>query len=239
MSELHRRSKFFFNISYVLLVIVLVGFSPTFYFRSFFDVPNIPLYVYAHGVAMTAWFVWFCVQTTAVHNGRVSLHRRLGIIGIALGVLVLLSGAITALELAPRLLEKYGNIDADISRIATVVWGNLAGLVAFSGFLLAAYIYRQKPEIHKRLMLLASISITLQALGRIAKFPIIDMPEGPFSLAGLLILLIVLGIFDKRANGTVHRVTLFGGLSLLVTLIFMGFVVSSSTFGRAFILALT
>jgi hypothetical protein len=42
MPESHRRSNFFLYTSYVLLVIVLVGFSPTFYLRAFFDVPVIP-----------------------------------------------------------------------------------------------------------------------------------------------------------------------------------------------------
>ncbi len=239
MPELHRRSNFFLYVSYVLLVIVLVGFSPTFYLRAFFDVPAIPSYVYAHGVAMTAWFIWFCVQTTAVNRGRIALHRRLGTIGITLGGFVLISGAATALGLAPRLLEKYGNIDADIPRIAGIFWGNVAGLIAFAGFLTAAFLYRQRPEIHKRLMLLASIGISLQAIGRIAKFPMIDASEGPFAFAGLLILLVVLAIFDKTHNESVLRVTVLGSCGLLSILILLGFVVSGTAFGRAFVLALT
>jgi hypothetical protein len=236
---LHRRSNFFLYTSYALLVIVLVGFSPTFYLRAFYDVPAIPPYVYAHGVAMTAWFVWLCVQTTAVFNGRIALHRKLGMIGVTIGAVVLLSGTITALKLAPRLLEKYGNIDSDLPQIAGIVWGNLAGMVAFGGFLFLAYLYRQTPEIHKRLMLLASISITLQALGRIAKFSMIDLPEGPFVLLGLLMLLVMLGIFDKRSIGRVQRVTWIGGCALLAILITFGFVIASSAFGRAFVLSLT
>ena len=169
-------------------MIVLIGFSPTFYLRAFFDVPAIPLYVYAHGVAMTAWFIWFCVQTTAAYSGRVALHRRLGAIG---------------------------------------------------GFLVAAFLYRQKPEIHKRLMLLASIGITLQALGRIAKFSMIGLPEGPFALIVLLMMLIMLGVFDMRNIGSVHRVTWVGGCTLLAILILFGFVISNSPFGRAFVLTLT
>jgi len=239
MLELQRRSKFFLYTSYALLVIVLIGFSPTFYLRAFFDVPAIPLYVYTHGVAMTAWFIWFCVQTTAAYSGRVALHRRLGAIGITLGVLVLFSGAFTAMKLAPRLLEKYGNIDSDMPRIAGVVWGNLAGLIAFGGFLVAAFLYRQKPEIHKRLMLLASIGITLQALGRIAKYSMIGLPEGPFALIVLLMMLIILGVFDKRNIGSVHRVTWVGGCTLIAILILFGFVISNSPFGRAFVLTLT
>ena len=125
MPEIQSRSKFFMYVSIALLVIVLVAFSPTFYLRAFFDVPAIPLYVYGHGAALTAWFIWFCVQTTAVNNGRVELHRRLGAVGVTIGILVLISGTAAAMGLAPRLLEKYGSIDSDFSRIAGVVWGNI------------------------------------------------------------------------------------------------------------------
>jgi hypothetical protein len=236
---MNRRSNFFLYTSYALLAIVLLGFTPTFYLRAFFDVPAIPTYVYVHGVAMTAWFVWLCVQTTAVFNGRVALHRKLGMIGMTIGAVVLLTGAITAVKLAPRLLEKYGDIESDLPWIAGIVWGNIAGLVAFGGFLFLAFLYRQKPEIHKRLILLASIAVTLQALGRISKFPMIDLPEGPFALLSLLTLLVILGIYDKRRLGSVQRVTWIGGCALLATLITFGFVIANTAFGRAFVLVLT
>ncbi len=239
MSESHRRSKFFLYASYALLVIVLIGFSPTFYLRAFFDVPAIPLYVYGHGAALTAWFIWFCVQTTAVNNGRVDLHRRLGAVGVTIGITVLLTGATAAMGLAPRLLEKYGNIDSDFSRIAGVVWGNIGMLVAFTGFVVAAVLNRRKPEIHKRLMYLASIGIILPAFGRIAKFPMIDLPEPPLVFAGLLTFLVLLGIFDRTNNGSVHRVTWIGGIVLFANLTFFGLVMPMTAVGRAFILALT
>ena len=217
----------------------MVGFSPTLYLRAFFDVPDIPLYVYGHGAALTAWFIWFCVQTTAVNNGRVDLHRRLGAVGVTIGILVLISGTAAAMGLAPRLLEKYGNIDSDFSRIAGVVWGNIGMLVAFTGFLVAAVLNRRKSEIHKRLMYLASIGIILPAFGRIAKFPMIDLPEPPLAFAGLLTFLVMLGIFDRTNNGSVHRVTWVGGIALLAILIFFGLVVPTTAPGRAFVLALT
>ena len=239
MPEIQSRNKFFMYISIALLVIVLVGFSPTFYLRTFFDVPDIPLYVYGHGAALTAWFIWFCVQTTAVNNGRVDLHRRLGAVGVTIGILVLISGTAAAMGLAPRLLEKYGNIDSDFSRIAGVVWGNIGMLVTFTGFLVAAVLNRRKSETHKRLMYLASIGIILPAFGRIAKFPMIDLPEPPLVFAGLLTLLMLLGVFDRTSNGSVHRVTWIGGIALFASLIFFGLVVPTTASGRAFVLALT
>jgi hypothetical protein len=237
MSESHRRSKFFLYVSYALLVIVLIGFSPTYYLRAFFDVPAIPLYVYAHGAALTAWFIWFCVQTTAVNNGRVALHRRLGVVGITIGILVLLSGAASAMMLAPRLLDKFGNIDSDIPRIAGVVWGNIGILVAFAGFLVAAVLNRRRSEFHKRLMYLASIGIILPAFGRISGFSMIDLSEPPFVFGCLLMFLGMLAIFDKKNSGSIHRVTWVGGIALFANLIFFGVVVPMTAFGRAFIFA--
>jgi len=55
----------------------------------------------------------------------------------------------------------------------------------------------------------------------------------------LLVLLIMLAIFDKINKGRVQPVTLAGGIALLAILIFFGFVISTSTFGRTFVLALT
>ena len=167
------------------------------------------------------------------------MHRRLGAVGIMIGILVLLSGAAAAMGLAPRLLEKYGTIDSDISRIAGVVWGNIGMLVAFTGFLVAAVLYRRKSEIHKRLMYLASIGIILPAFGRIAKFPIVDLPEPAFVFGCLLMLLGMLVIFDKKNRGSVHRVTWVGGIALFANLIFFGLVVPMTAFGRAFIFGLT
>ena len=231
------RSSFFRRISYILLAIVLIGFSPTFFLRAFFEVPVIPSYVYAHGAALTLWFIWLCLQTTLATGGRVTLHRRLGPSGIAIGALVVVSGAAVSMGLAPRLLAKFGNIDSDMPRIVATVWGSIGMLVAFTGLLVAAVVFRQKADIHKRLMLLASISISLPALSRIAQFPVVDLPAPIFSFLGILTLLAILVIFDKMHTNGIHRVTWVGSSAMLATLILFGFVISNTEFARTSVLA--
>jgi hypothetical protein len=86
-----RRSRFFVGMSIVLLLIVLVGFSRTFYLRAFFDVPPIPPHVYVHGAILTAWFALFCLQTSLVAGGRSDLHQRLGVVGVGLGIAVIVA----------------------------------------------------------------------------------------------------------------------------------------------------
>jgi len=70
----------------VLLAIVLIGFSPTFYLRAWLateDLPQglqaLPVYLNVHGAIVTAWFLLFFTQTVLVASQRVDIHRRLGI----------------------------------------------------------------------------------------------------------------------------------------------------------------
>ena len=72
------RSKFFFGMSIVLLLLILSGFAPTLYLRAFFDVPPIPSHLYLHGSILTGWFVWMVVQTSLVQTGPRSGRSRLG-----------------------------------------------------------------------------------------------------------------------------------------------------------------
>ena len=63
-TESQARSIFFVSMSGILLLIVLLGFSPTLYLRAYFDASDVPIYLLIHGAFLTAWFVWFFVQTS-------------------------------------------------------------------------------------------------------------------------------------------------------------------------------
>jgi hypothetical protein len=214
MTDWPRPSRFFLLASYALLAIVLVGFAPTFYLRDWFGAPGFPGYVFAHGVILTAWYGWFCVQTTAVALGRVDLHRRLGAIGIVLAVPVVVSGAAVALGYGPRMLGLYGAAGTDATRVAMVVWGNLGMLAAFVVFLAAAVFLRRRADVHRRLMFLAAVSLVPPALARIARNPWMALPEQVIIGGGLAVLLLALALTDHRQLARPHRATLIGGGAL-------------------------
>jgi hypothetical protein len=46
----------------------------------------------------------------------------------------------------------------------------LGDMVLFAGFFIPAVIYRRRPEIHKRLMLLATTALLFAAAGRMSNF---------------------------------------------------------------------
>src|ERR1700730_9606988 len=64
--------------------------------------------------------------------------------------------------------------------ISSVVCANIGNLLSFATLLLAAVVLRGRPRAHKRLMLLASISIIGPALARIARWPVLGGEQGPF-----------------------------------------------------------
>lgn len=208
------RSRFFLYASYALFGIVLVGFAPTFYLRTLFGMPAFPAYVFAHGVLLTAWFAWFCLQTTLVARGRVDWHRRLGVAGVALAVPVAASGAAVALGYGPRLLGTYGAEGTDVTRVAMVVWGNIGMLIAFAVFFAAAVTLRRRTEIHRRLMYLAAVSLIPPALARIARNPIFELSEPAIMGGGLAILLGSLALFDRSQRARLHRMTVLGSGAL-------------------------
>ena len=63
-------------------IIVLIGFSRTYYLKGWFGTPALPgLLVHLHGIVMTSWVVLFVTQVSLVATGRTRTHQRPGILG--------------------------------------------------------------------------------------------------------------------------------------------------------------
>src|SRR5215216_377146 len=98
--NLTRHPRFFPALSSLLIVIVFLGFAPTYYMRPANAGP-IPAFLHIHGAAMTAWYVLLLVQTTLIAMRRRAVHRRLGVAGaIIAAVIVLLNPMVVLWSLA-------------------------------------------------------------------------------------------------------------------------------------------
>ena len=224
------RGKFYVSSAAVLLLVVLVGFAPTFYLRSAFGgpefswrggVPALSWRVFVHGLILTSWFLVFALQAALVAARRTALHRALGWAGAAIGLAVVVSGSMATpyrmAELAAQGRPLWPN-----QTTAILVWSNTTSIVAFAILLAAAIVLRRRPDTHKRLMLLASISIIQPAFGRIFRWPAFELPPlevlmlsmvAPFALVGALI------VYDLLSRKSIHPATVagaavFGGLKL-------------------------
>jgi hypothetical protein len=183
------RIGFFTAMPAVILFIVFAGFTRTLFARPVFHPAPIPPYLYVHGIMLTTWFVWALVQSLLISAGKVANHRRLGTIGAFFAAAVFVAALMASFGSVSR---RPFDLDAPASIMGTgltgitvaqfrssVVWGNIVNAVSFGVFIVSAVILRKRAQVHKRLMILASISIVEPALARIARWPMMGGEQGP------------------------------------------------------------
>jgi len=96
-------------------------------------------------------------------RGRIDLHRRIGRYGIAYGWLVVAMGVIVG-PAASVIHIRAGEWTLD--RGAGFLLTTFGDMVLFGSFFAAAVAYRARPEIHKRLMIAATVALLFAAVGR-------------------------------------------------------------------------
>lgn len=211
------RRRYFVATAAVLLAVVIAGFSRTFFGRAFFDVPPVPWYLIAHGFVLVSWFVLVVVQTSLVAAHRTDLHRRLGILGgfVAAAVVV---AALVALVYYPASVNARGSMfdgaSLDPLLVRTILWTDLAALATFLIGVGAALYWRRRSDVHKRLMLLASIGVLGPAVGRVG--PVLALAGAPQWTQGSASLLLFVGpplslmVYDVVTRRRPHWVTVVG-----------------------------
>jgi hypothetical protein len=167
-----------------------------------------PWLFHLHGAVFLGWMALLVAQAMLVSIGRTRLHRRVGTVGMAYGALVLALGlAITFFAASMHMASGAWDLDS----AAAFLLLPLGDMVLFAGFFGAAVAYRRRPEIHKRLILLATIALLFAAVARIVPFE----PPSIF----LLVWLAPLGaamFYDWRRRGRVHPAYAIGLVILLV-----------------------
>jgi hypothetical protein len=197
---------FYGTMSVLMALTVVAGFGSTYYFaggsmRTLSGGPITPL-VHAHGILFSAWVLLFVVQTSLVATRKMAVHRRLGMAGAMLAAAMIVVGFRTAVTSA-----KQGNAPPGAEPLAFLVVP-LFDLVLFAGFVAAAVAMRRNREAHKRLMLLAYVSIITAAVARLPGL----LPLGPLVFFSLSFLFVIAGIlYDLWSRRRVHRVYVWGG----------------------------
>ena len=121
----------------------------------------VPLVV-VHGIAMFSWILLFLVQSVFILNGNRRLHMRIGVGGAFLAAVMVPLGAVTATLSARYNPELYQPLGGARFFLATM----LGEMLSFGVLVAVALIYRRRPEIHRPMMLLASLMIISGSLGR-------------------------------------------------------------------------
>ncbi len=204
-----RRDRWFFTgMAAAIVFTVFLGFAESYYLKGYFGSPALSGLLHVHGILFTGWVLLFLAQTTLVAARRTHIHRRLGPIGGALAVLMLVVGYMVAIEGARRGLSPTG----DMSPLAFLAVP-MGSLLVFAGFVGTGLALRRRSETHKRLMLLATIALVTPALARL---PFIG-PGRPALLATSLFVVACM-LYDRAAHRRVHPAFLWGGLFLILSM---------------------
>jgi hypothetical protein len=164
---------FYGGMAAALALTVFAGFARTYYLRLLDDGPKATLtggpfttLVHLHGALFTSWVLLFIVQTALVSSRKVAVHRKLGVAGAVLAAAMVVAGTSLAIAAAAR-----GSAPPGMDPKAFLILP-LFDMILFSIFVTAALANRRDKETHKRLMLLAYVSIIVAAVGRLPVVPV-------------------------------------------------------------------
>jgi hypothetical protein len=210
-----RDRLFYGGMAVALGLTVFAGFASTYYLRFLDGGPKATLtggpfttLVHVHGALFSAWVLLFIVQTALISSRRVAVHRRLGVAGAVLAAAMVTAGTFVAIATAAR-----GSAPPGMDPLAFLIIP-LFDMILFSTFVLAALTLRRDKEAHKRLMLLAYVSIVVAAVGRLPGV----LALGPPAFFGLAFLFVVAGgVYDLLSRRKVHKVYLWGGALILIS----------------------
>jgi uncharacterized membrane protein YozB (DUF420 family) len=196
-----------------MLLAAYVGFARSFYLRPLFPdwpAPAEPIFI-VHGLFFSAWCVLLVAQALLIGVGRADVHRKLGLLGVAVALGMVVLGLVGSLIAANRPTGLVG-VDVPPLQFLVVPFFDILFFATFFGL---AFANRNNPQAHKRLMLLATVSLLGAAF---ARWPYVSASLNPFMFYGLADLFIVaLAIWDFRTRGGLHHVTRWGGLALIVS----------------------
>lgn len=234
-----RRRLVAFGLAVLLLIVVLIGFGPSFFFRAWIPRPPgmdavLPWSLRIHGSVLTAWFLLLIVQSGLIRAGMHHWHRQLGWIGAALLVLVVASSLWVMRGFGPRVASMGMDLAPMIPMLSRLYWIDNFSLVLMIGLVGTALFWRRQSQIHWRLMLTASILMTVPALGRMSGQPWMSntgWPDLSVTMALLLGLLLILPIHDLVRHRRILTVTWLSAVGVFGSML-AALYVGGSEFGQ-------
>jgi FtsH-binding integral membrane protein len=203
---------FFPGVAWLMLIVVFIGFAPSYYLVGGIRAPLPSLAIHVHAVLFSSWILLLIAQTSLMAAGRVDVHRRLGIAGFILAGLMLIVGIWAATDALARdfehMRDPLGFYILPLGRI-----------VVFAVLMVFAYRARFDSAAHKRLIIVASTALMTAPIARWhfhnflrgREFGLRAVAE---ELSFIFILLLI--AYDLWATRRVHRATVWAGAFLII-----------------------
>ena len=215
---------FYVGMAGACALIAFGGFAPTYWLQlapgTFIGSPLLHL----HAALFSAWTLFFLLQTIFAAQGRIDRHRAWGLLGVSLATAMVFVGFAAADEvLTKRLAAGLGDKARAFHIASTSI------ITLFGVFVFAAIAYVRRPEAHKRLMLLATITVIAPAIARVFFAVNVGIAAGlrpglgpPRTVESILMAafvadaLILAGVIhDIRTRGRPHPAYVIGGVVII------------------------
>lgn len=202
----------------MLITVVLIGFIPDSLGKiaavQAGERPPFPFAMHVHAVLMGSWMLLLLTQTTLMATGRKQGHLQLGVLGMILAPALVVAGVV----LVPTNMQSMakfgegGSVEIqvmvqgflhDMTNIALI---QLRVAICFLVLVFLALRARKRDnDLHKRLIILASIVPMPAALDRIT-FLYNSMPASPLTVdLWPLFCIAPMFLWDLYRKGTIHR----------------------------------
>lgn len=193
---------FYTGMAVLMCACVYIGFGPTYFNAGLVRAPLFSPVLHIHGAVFTLWMLLFTAQAVLVSAHRVRWHRSLGTIAFFLPPVMIVLGVMAAVT-ALRHGVRIGPLDPATSFAIPMI-----GLIGFVPVMYFSWATRRRPDVHKRLILIATAGLVEAAFGR---FPwaALGVPPAAGALLGLGILLVLIVLYDVVSLRRIHRATMW------------------------------
>jgi hypothetical protein len=157
---------YFTGFSLLVLSLIFWAFAPTYFLASAYHKPAPPPFIVVHGAMMTGWILLLLAQSILAATRRISWHMKVGNFGFAYAAILVPIGCMAVTTSAAR--EVQGHTSFMLGEL-NVLGISLTQMILFGGFAGAAYLLRRRVDYHKRLVVLATLSVLPNAVVRLGQ----------------------------------------------------------------------
>ena len=190
---------------------IVIGFATDFA-RYVGETPPPPLILHLHAAVAVIWLVMLSILIFLVESGNIRIHMRLG------WATAFLSAAMVPSSIAAAMVDQVRQVShPDYAPQFLAL--EFEEMITFSTFVIGGLLVRRHLAEHKRLMILAAVSISDAGFARIWLNEIHYAPAGPFGwwlqyFWGIALILIAMLAWDWFVHKRIMRSVLLGALLL-------------------------
>lgn len=198
--------RFFLAFAALAWIAIIMGFSPELGGHLKGLTPYPPLIVHFHVAAFAGWLILFTAQIWLIRSRRLDIHRKLGLVAVALVPIMVVLGVATTL------ISRELRFEAGQNQMLAFMIVPLTDMVLFPSFAIPGLLLRKDSAAHKRLILLATAMLLPAAFGRwIGPGILLHIGDGFFgfmaqSYLGPDAMILAAMAYDRIARGRVHAV---------------------------------